>query len=137
MVEVAAAILETEDGRILLMLRDDKPDIPFPNHWDIIGGQVEKGETPEQAVIREVKEETGYELKDFAFFKKYVCTEGDVRPNTKYIYTAKLHAELKDLILGEGQEQRLVPYAEIPTYTFANIMGSIVMDYLNTYGKHT
>lgn len=31
--------------------------------WNFPGGGIEKGETPEQAMIREVKEETGYVTK--------------------------------------------------------------------------
>lgn len=45
-------------GRDLLVnLRDDKQDIPFPNCWDLPGGGSEGHETPERCAIRETKEE--------------------------------------------------------------------------------
>lgn len=34
----------------------------YPNHWTLPGGRVETGESPEQALVREVKEELGIKL---------------------------------------------------------------------------
>jgi len=64
MKKIAAIILENDQGELLLYLRDNKPGIPFPLHWDLIGGHVEEGETPEEALVREVKEELDFDLKD-------------------------------------------------------------------------
>lgn len=44
------------EGKILLEQRKNEPG---KGKWSIPGGKVELGETPEQAVIRETKEETG------------------------------------------------------------------------------
>lgn len=50
--------LLVRDGRLLLGRRS--PAKPFyPNVWDLIGGHAEAGETPEQALLREVEEEIG------------------------------------------------------------------------------
>ena len=43
MIEIAQALLFDRDGKLLIYLRDDKPTIPFPNHWDLFGGHVEVG----------------------------------------------------------------------------------------------
>jgi len=50
-------IIKDEKNRILLCLRNDY-DI-----WNLPGGGLEKGETPWQGVIREVKEETGLSVE--------------------------------------------------------------------------
>ena len=34
MKHVAQALLFDRNQKLLIYLRDDKPDIPFPNHWD-------------------------------------------------------------------------------------------------------
>ncbi|MBC7864020.1 MAG: NUDIX domain-containing protein, partial [Bacteroidia bacterium] len=47
MFKIAAIIFENEENKILLYLRDNKPGIPFPNHWDLFGGHIEEGESPE------------------------------------------------------------------------------------------
>ena len=55
-----AAIVEFSDKRILLVKRHT---VPFKGYWALPGGRVEAGETVEQTVIREVKEETGLDVE--------------------------------------------------------------------------
>ncbi len=50
----AGIILLNSNNEVILLLRDDKAGIPFSNMWDIPGGMVEVGETPEEAARREM-----------------------------------------------------------------------------------
>ena len=50
-------IIKDEQDRVLLVLRNDY------NFWNLPGGALEQGESPWQGVIREVKEETGYDVE--------------------------------------------------------------------------
>ncbi len=62
---VDAAVISKQDQKILLIKR--KHD-PFANKWAFPGGFMDMDETPEQAVVRELEEETcltGIELKQF------------------------------------------------------------------------
>lgn len=52
---VAAAALVDADGRVLLQQRP--PGKPMAGLWEFPGGKVEPGETPEQALLRELGEE--------------------------------------------------------------------------------
>jgi 8-oxo-dGTP diphosphatase len=54
MVQVVAAILE-RDGNVLIGRR--QPEQSHPLKWEFPGGKVEPGETPEQALARELEEE--------------------------------------------------------------------------------
>jgi 8-oxo-dGTP diphosphatase len=50
------AIIRDEAGRILLIKRGHEPEA---GRWSLPGGRVEPGESDEEAVVREVLEETG------------------------------------------------------------------------------
>jgi 8-oxo-dGTP diphosphatase len=133
MKEIAAIILENDNGELLLALRDNKPGIPFPDHWDLIGGHVEAGETPEEALIREVKEELNFDLKEYSFYKRYECLTGDAYQNIKYIYTGKINLPIEEITLLEGERPQYFSRAEIPNINFANIVKTIVLDYINDH----
>ena len=49
---------------ILVILRDNKPDIPWPNTWELPGGGREGQETPLECLRREVWEELGLILEE-------------------------------------------------------------------------
>lgn len=56
-VHVVAAIIENENKEILCALRG--PEMTLPNYWEFPGGKIEDGETKEEALKREIKEELG------------------------------------------------------------------------------
>lgn len=128
---IAAIIFENDNKEILLYLRDNKPGIPFPDHWDLIGGHIEEGETPEQALVREVKEELDIDLKEYTFYKRYECLTGDAYENIKYIYSGKIDQTIEEITLLEGVLPRFFTREEIPDVTFANILKTIVTDWIN------
>ncbi len=55
------------DGRILMLHRNKKKNDVNGGKWIGVGGHVEAGESPEECVIREVREETGYTLESFRY----------------------------------------------------------------------
>jgi len=130
---IAAIILENDEGKFLLYLRDNKPDIPFPDHWDLIGGHIEEGETPEEALLREVKEELDLDLKEYTFYRKYECLNGDAYENIKYIYFGKINLPIEKVTLLEGVRPQYFSKEEIPNVKFANILKKIVLDYISDH----
>ena len=62
MIGVAAkAIVRRPDGRVLLIRRPDHARTD-PGLWDLPGGKMDDGETLEQVLVREVREETGLDV---------------------------------------------------------------------------
>lgn len=60
-VNVAAAVLTRPDGSVLLGQR--AAGTFYPGYWEFPGGKVEAGETPREALIRELREELGIEVR--------------------------------------------------------------------------
>ena len=60
---VAIALVKNDQGKILLQRRID-PRIPDANgKWELPGGRINFGESPEDAARRETKEETGCDIR--------------------------------------------------------------------------
>ena len=59
---VAAVALVDEDNRVLLQQRPEGK--AMAGLWEFPGGKVEQGETPEQALIREMREELAIDITE-------------------------------------------------------------------------
>jgi len=69
--DAVAALLVHEDGRYIMQLRDSKPEIFYPGHWGCFGGAVEPGETPVDALRRELREEIQFDMPGATRFTQF------------------------------------------------------------------
>jgi 8-oxo-dGTP diphosphatase len=109
----------TNVERILLYLRDDRPDIPYPNYWALLGGNIEEGESPEVALERELREEIGCSAHNLAFIGTL-----EILPNpmgvdeTVYVFQGNIGRRLEEMKLTEGQRLAYFTPAEFLTLRF-------------------
>ncbi len=105
------------EGKILLEKRGNEPS---KGKWSIPGGLVELGESPEQAVIREVKEETCLDVENPSLIDVVSNVDLDEKGKVKYHYViidylvhvknGKLHAA------SDAAELRWVSFEEVDGY---------------------
>ncbi len=124
------------EDRLVVMLRDDRPDIPYPNMWDFPGGGREGDETPEQTAIRETYEEIGLMLEPQTLVGKseYFTPRG----NRLFFFAAHLSADKgRGVQLGEeGQRLELMGVEEFLALPEAiDFMKTKLSDYLRARGQ--
>ena len=100
--------LDNNEPEVLLFLRDNIDSIPYPNCWDILGGHVEKGETAEECIVREMKEEIGIDIGTPELFQIY-----QINDRIEYTYWQLATFDIDDILLTEGQALRWFSESEI------------------------
>ena len=101
-VPFVSIVLETTEGEVLLLLRDNKSTTTCPNHWTLISGKVGNAETPETAAQRLLEEETG--LKTQLSFWKHYDREHPLFIVDQYVYMGKVKTSRELLVLGRDTQ---------------------------------
>ncbi len=99
---------------LLVYLRDNRDDIPFPGKWDLPGGGREGDETPEQCAARELKEEFNLDLDSAAIIWSRRYPSWRAGDADSWFFAANMDArDLERVRFGnEGQYWRLMQIAE-------------------------
>jgi len=128
-IRVCGLILENNKRKILFQLRDNKPSIAYPNCWGTFGGHIEDGETPEETIKREIKEELDYDLKDFKLYNIYFFKDYKVYMFRKVDKKIKL----SDLKILEGQKGKFLTLKQIKNKKCAFNDKKIAEDYFKKF----
>ncbi|SLN20692.1 NUDIX hydrolase [Pseudooctadecabacter jejudonensis] len=111
MTQSGTKIILYHGARLISLLRDDVPSIPYPNHWDLPGGGIEADEDAKDAILRETAEEIGLHIAPatVTWTRAYSKANGF----TSTFYAAPVTAaQIAAITLGnEGQAWSLMPIA--------------------------
>ncbi|MBN1526336.1 MAG: NUDIX domain-containing protein [Candidatus Omnitrophica bacterium] len=117
------AIIETAEGVVIIK----RSNPPFG--WALPGGFVDYGETLEDAVTREAKEETGLTLEDLKQFHTYSKPGRDPRFHTiTTVFTAK--AKGKPKAGDDAGQAKVIPLSDIGKMEFAFDHRQVLEDYV-------
>ncbi|MCG2429506.1 (deoxy)nucleoside triphosphate pyrophosphohydrolase [Aequorivita xiaoshiensis] len=114
MIEVVCAII-LKDDKILITQRSEKMKLPLK--WEFPGGKINKGESEEEAIIREIKEELSIKIIPLKKISYNIHDYGS--------FKIRLTAYLCDYIAGEielleHKDFRLVAFEDLNEYDIAD-----------------
>jgi 8-oxo-dGTP diphosphatase len=129
--KTSTAIIPFPEDKILLVKRDT---VPFKGYWALPGGRMDPGETIDQTIVRECREETGLDVEIVRVIGEYV--EIGVKDDVEYEYYPTCF--LVKVIAGEIkrqeseiQEIRLFSLKRLPN-PLAFVHEKMIADYLSS-----
>lgn len=126
----AVAVIVNKDDKILLLKRSDDPKIWQPSKWSLVGGRVEKGETPEQACKREVEEETGIEMGKI--IKRFTIQRNP--DSIEYIFACRYLGEPTEITLNE--ENTKYGWFDVNEMNYLDIVPNLVEYIIIAFKKY-
>ncbi|WP_375281740.1 NUDIX hydrolase [Pseudooctadecabacter sp.] len=108
MTQPGTKIILFYNDALVTILRDDIATIPYPDHWDLPGGGLDPGETPREAVLREVSEEIGLRIDPATF-----VWEKSYHAGSTFFAAPISKVQIDAIQLGdEGQRWTMMPVAD-------------------------
>lgn len=104
-IKKVAHIILKNGSKFLFQLRDNKKSIPFPGYWGLIGGSIEKKESPLEAITREIKEEVDCEVSNIVFLNTIPHYSRKYKRFCEiYLFRGDVSKKISQINLYEGQK---------------------------------
>lgn len=131
--QVVGAIIRNHKNEFLMQLRDDSVS-QFKNCWTLFGGQVEKGEEPEEALLRELHEELNLSPDAIESMREMQVNK-DTDGTVVRIYEIYISKAISQLTLGEGAAMEYVSEESLFDRKFAFNTEEVLREYWNHGSK--
>lgn len=130
-----SAIPVNREGKILLQQRDDRPDLLFPGCWTTFGGAMEAGETPEEAMRRELLEEIELELpmKLWKVLNFEIDVHGKPVKGRSYVFVGWIDRPAERIALNEGQALGYFSLEELTTLKIGFGFETLFREFFTVY----
>lgn len=136
---IGVKIALIKDSELLVIQRDDKPNLRFAGLWDFAGGSRENTETPFECMAREVQEELGINIeKGSIVWEKVHPAMHDPNVNA-YIMVAPINdKQIASIVFGdEGQGWKMMSIADfMASNEVVEPLKGRLTDYLNSLADH-
>ncbi len=132
----ASSILYNSDNEVLLQQRDNKPNLPFAGYWTLFGGQIEKDESPEDAIKRELIEEIALK-PHLTYWKNYKRIHNSTIIIDQHIFIGEITERSQDITLYEGQAHGFFSQTNLKTLAIAFEFDQLLEDFFVNYKKRT
>jgi 8-oxo-dGTP diphosphatase len=115
MPRIAVVFLVDTRGHVLLQHRDEYAP-RAANQWGMVGGHVEDDEDYDEAMRREILEETGIEVadEDLVLWQATEFEYSDGHHSVYRVYAGRVDLTDDDIVLGEGRAIVFVDPADTP-----------------------
>ncbi|GAB1763162.1 (deoxy)nucleoside triphosphate pyrophosphohydrolase [Priestia aryabhattai] len=113
MKKVTAAIIK-DKNRLLIAKRHSKD--PLGGKWEFPGGKIEPGETPQDCLVREIKEELGVEVKIGPFYDDNVYNSQDHSIHLLFYWAEIIKGEVIPVV---HDDLKWITINELASFDFA------------------
>lgn len=106
-ITIVVALIKNEKGEILVAQRHGPSTPETHNKWEFVGGGIEFGETPEEAIIREAKEEAGINVKVTRLLPKIFSPTWEINEKMIQIIILSFECEIVSGQITEGLDPEI------------------------------
>lgn len=126
--KAAGAILYHPKKGVLMILRENREGLPFPNYWTLPGGHGQWSESAVEIAKREIWEEIHYKPRKLKLF------DVDKFYNHKqYSFIARINKPISQLKLGEGQKMAFIPFNKVDKIKIGFGLRKIIKLFIKRY----
>jgi len=132
------SVVIVRDDKVLLVKHKERSEHPTDT-YGLPAGRIEKNETPEEAAIREAKEEVGLKVKNLKRIGKYYAWL-ERKDGKEYMDMITFFCEeFEDEVKGETDitEPKWLKINELDSYNLVQNVKNAIMDGINKFKSHS